>query len=134
MWLLFIATAADITLLYYRRHISAYRQIADRLSNGDDNQIRLRVESNCPFGLRLNIIDEIPFVFQRRDISFRLRLAAREAKTVVYSLRPTRRGVLRFRTHPRVRLVAAQPRGAPLHVRQAHGHEGLSILSHAPQV
>ena len=93
MWLLFIATAADIVLLYYRRHISAYRQIADRLSNGDDNQIRLRVESNCPFGLRLNIIDEIPFVFQRRDISFRLRLAAREAKTVVYSLRPTRREI-----------------------------------------
>lgn len=56
MWLLFIATVADIVLLYYRRHISAYRQIADRLSNGDDNQIRLRVESNCPFGLRLNIL------------------------------------------------------------------------------
>lgn len=35
MWLLFIATAADIVLLYYRQHISAYRQIADRLSNGE---------------------------------------------------------------------------------------------------
>lgn len=106
MWLLFIATAADIVLLYYRRHISAYRQIADRLSNGDDNQIRLRVESNCPFGLRLNIIDEIPFVFQRRDISFRLRLAAREAKTVVYSLRPTRRGVYGF---GHIRVFASSP-------------------------
>lgn len=106
MWLLFIATAADIVLIYYRRHISAYRQIADRLSNGDDNQIRLRVESNCPFGLRLNIIDEIPFVFQRRDISFRLRLAAREAKTVVYSLRPTRRGVYGF---GHIRVFASSP-------------------------
>lgn len=96
VWLLAAATVADIAALYWRRFVTASRQVSDRLSNGDDNEIRLRVESVCPFALKLSVIDETPFVFQRRDISFRLRLAPREGKTVVYCLRPTQRGVYGF--------------------------------------
>ena len=96
VWLLAAATVADIAALYWRRFVTASRQVSDRLSNGDDNEIRLRVESVCPFALKLSVIDETPFVFQRRDISFRLRLAPREGKMVVYNLRPTQRGVYGF--------------------------------------
>ena len=93
VWLLLAATIADIAILYSRRGIVASRQLADRLSNGDDNDIRLRVESSYPFALRLTVIDETPFVFQRRDVDFLLRLKPREGKTIVYKLRPTLRGV-----------------------------------------
>lgn len=96
VWLLLAATIADIAILYSRRGIVASRQLADRLSNGDDNDIRLRVESSYPFALRLTVIDETPFVFQRRDVNFLLRLKPREGKTIVYKLRPTQRGVYGF--------------------------------------
>ena len=96
VWLLLAVTAVDIALLYSRRAITASRQLADRLSNGDDNEIRLRVESTSPLALRLTVIDEAPFVFQRRDTDFRLRLKPREGKTIVYRLRPTQRGVYGF--------------------------------------
>lgn len=96
VWLLLSATIADIAILYSRRGIVASRQLADRLSNGDDNDIRLRVESSYPFALRLTVIDETPFVFQRRDVDFLLRLKPREGKTIVYKLRPTQRGVYGF--------------------------------------
>ncbi|WP_440426766.1 DUF58 domain-containing protein [Prevotella merdae] len=96
VWLLLAATIADIAILYSRRGIVASRQLADRLSNGDDNDIRLRVESSYPFALRLTVIDETPFVFQRRDVDFLLRLKPREGKTIVYKLRPTQRGVYGF--------------------------------------
>lgn len=96
VWLLLAATIADIAILYSRRGIVASRQLADRLSNGDDNDIRLRVESSYPFALRLTVIDETPFVFQRRDVDFLLRLKSREGKTIVYKLRPTQRGVYGF--------------------------------------
>ena len=45
-------------------------------------------------------------MFQRRDIVFRLRLAPREGKTVVYTLRPTHRGVYGF---GRIRVFATSP-------------------------
>lgn len=96
VWLLLAATIADIAILYSRRGIVASRQLADRLSNGDDNDIRLRVESSYPFALRLTVIDETPFVFQRRDVDFLLRLKPRDGKTIVYKLRPTQRGVYGF--------------------------------------
>ena len=107
-WLLLAATAADVALLYCRRRVTASRQMADRLSNGDDNDVRLRVESTSPLALRLTVIDEVPFVFQRRDINFRLRLKPREGKTIVYRLRPTRRGVYGF---GRIRVFARTPIG-----------------------
>lgn len=106
MWLLFVTTALDFILLYHKRPITASRQLANRLSNGDDNEIRIAVESSYPFGVRLSVVDEVPFVFQRRDISFMLRLHAHEAKTIVYRLRPTRRGVYGF---GRIRVFATSP-------------------------
>ena len=56
----------------------------------------IRVESSYPRPVSLEIIDEIPFIFQKRDIDFRVELRANEGKTVSYRLRPTRRGVYPF--------------------------------------
>lgn len=91
-----IAVAAETAMLWSRKGITAWRSCAARFSNDDDNEVSLRVESSYPFGVRLGVTDEIPFVFQRRDIDFRLELRAREGKTVSYMLRPTRRGVCGF--------------------------------------
>ena len=83
-------------LLYHERGIMARRTMADRFSNGDDNEVNIRVESIYSFPVLLHVIDEIPPVFQRRDIHFRLRLGMGEGKNIRYFLRPTERGEYDF--------------------------------------
>jgi uncharacterized protein (DUF58 family) len=90
------------------QQLLAFRQLPDRFSNGDENVVRIRVENNYRFPIRVEVIDEIPFVFQRRDVSFEAYIPQAEAKTIRYSLRPTRRGVYGF---GRVRVFVASPIG-----------------------
>ena len=99
---------ADIALLWTRRGITASRHCSSRFSNGDENPVSLQVENNYPFAVKLNIIDEIPHIFQRRDVNFSLRLKARENGTVDYTLRPTKRGVYGF---GHIRTFASSPIG-----------------------
>jgi len=99
---------ADIALLWTRRGITANRHCSSRFSNGDENPVSLQVENNYPFAVKLNIIDEIPHIFQRRDVNFSLRLKARENGTVDYTLRPTKRGVYGF---GQIRAFASSPIG-----------------------
>lgn len=86
----------DAFMLYRTQGIRASRQCADRFSNGDDNEVSLRVESGYPFATHLSVIDETPFIFQQRNIDFRLALKPGEAKSVKYTLHPTRRGEYGF--------------------------------------
>ncbi|SHE80269.1 Uncharacterized conserved protein, DUF58 family, contains vWF domain [Bacteroides faecichinchillae] len=94
--ILFLMALIDGFLLYSIHGIRAYRRCADRFSNGDNNEVNIRVESSYPRSVSLDIIDEIPFIFQKRDIDFKIKLQANEGRTIIYSLRPTRRGVYGF--------------------------------------
>ena len=98
----------DMALLYHRTGIQAWRMMSERFSNGDDNEVDIRVESQYPFSVRLQIIDEIPPIFQRRDVLFKLRLLRREGKKVRYALRPTVRGIYSF---GHIRVFAQSPLG-----------------------
>lgn len=96
LWLLVAAVALDVVLLYHRRAIVASRRMASRFSNGDDNEVTLSVASDYPFAVWLEVIDEIPHIFQRRDVLFGHRLAAHGACDIIYRLRPVKRGVYGF--------------------------------------
>lgn len=98
----------DIALLWTRRGITATRHCSSRFSNGDENPVSIQVENNYRFGGKLSIIDEIPHIFQRRDVNFSMRLKAGENGTVDYTLRPTRRGVYGF---GHIRAFASSPIG-----------------------
>lgn len=87
---------ADGYLLYRVQGIQASRQCADRFSNGDENEVSIRVESCYSHPVSLSVIDEVPFIFQQRDINFSLRLQNAEGKMITYRLRPTQRGVYSF--------------------------------------
>lgn len=98
-WLLFVVfvlSATDGYLLYRVKGIRAFRQCAGRFSNGDENEVRLRIENLYSSPVTVTVIDEIPFIFQKRDIDFRVKLQQAEGKTIDYHLRPTRRGVYTF--------------------------------------
>ncbi|GAB3034447.1 DUF58 domain-containing protein [Spirosoma pulveris] len=79
-----------------RPGIFARREVPDRLSNGDENPITIYLENQYTFAAHLEVIDEIPFQFQRRDVLFRARLNPRETRAIRYELRPTRRGEYSF--------------------------------------
>lgn len=96
LFVLLLVVLADVYSLYRIRGIHAFRQCADRFSNGDENEVSIRVESSYPHPVSLEIIDEIPFIFQKRDVDFQVKLGANEGKTVTYRLRPTHRGVYSF--------------------------------------
>lgn len=105
---LVILVFVELFLLYHERGMMASRTLSERFSNGDDNEVNIRVESIYSFPVRLEIIDEIPPVFQRRDVLFRLKLAMGEGKNIRYKLRPTERGVYSF---GHVRVFASTPIG-----------------------
>ena len=76
--------------------VFARRELPDRLSNGDQNPLTIYLENRYSFRADLDVIDEIPFQFQRRDVLFRARLNPRETRAIRYELRPTRRGEYSF--------------------------------------
>lgn len=92
-----LVTIIDIFVLYYSKTgIESGRELPDRLSNGDENTIRISLKNNYPVRVFLDIIDEIPFQFQKRDFLIQARMEVNENKQLEYTLRPTVRGEYSF--------------------------------------
>jgi uncharacterized protein (DUF58 family) len=92
-----LAFAADCLLLWNTKEgVDAVRRCAARFSNGDDNRVVIEVESRYRFAVHVDVTDEIPVIFQRRDVLFRTDLPAGAHKEIVYRLRPVKRGEYRF--------------------------------------
>ena len=83
-------------LFRIRNGFFARRDVPDRLSNGDENPLTIYLENRYAFRIDAEVIDEIPFQFQRRNVLFRARLGPRETGAIRYELRPTRRGEYSF--------------------------------------
>lgn len=108
-WVLVLLFAADLFLLYRtERGVFIRRDLPERLSNGDENEIKIYLENFYNFSVHTGIIDEIPFQFQKRDLWFNSKLNSREQKTITYTLRPTKRGEYHF---GKVRLYVKSPLG-----------------------
>jgi uncharacterized protein (DUF58 family) len=85
-----------VALFLNSKAVHAVRSHADRFSNGDENSIQIEAQNFYHFPVKLELIDEIPFTFQRRDILFRMSLAARGSGSHQYILRPVKRGDYEF--------------------------------------
>lgn len=87
----------DIVTVYrIKKGIIASRNCPDRLSNGDQNTISITVTNKYTFPARIKIVEEVPFQFQKRDLSFNMTLGAERSEVLYYDLRPTERGVYQF--------------------------------------
>lgn len=94
---LLLLVLIDLILLYRtKKGVFLRREVPERLSNGDDNELKIYLENFYAFPVNLGIIDEIPFQFQKRDVWFKTHLASREQKVITYLLRPTKRGEYDF--------------------------------------
>jgi uncharacterized protein (DUF58 family) len=87
----------DILMLYRtEKGVFAKRHAPERLSNSDDNELGIYIESWYTFNINIGIIDEIAFQFQKRDIWFKSQLKPQQRKIINYVLRPTKRGEYEF--------------------------------------
>ena len=92
-WALCLLFFLDCVLLFKSKHpIEAERQLPEKFSNSDDNALTVQIRNRYPFKIDLNIIDEIPVQFQKRDFHKELHIPAKEAKSFSYELRPVARG------------------------------------------
>jgi uncharacterized protein (DUF58 family) len=98
--LLLVLTAffiADYLFLFVLSKAPAAKRItADRFSNGDDNKVELQVKNNMLFTVAMEIVDELPEQFQKRDWKLKHRFKAGEQKNIIYNLRPVTRGGYNF--------------------------------------
>ncbi len=87
----------DGFLLFQKKEgIFSRREVADRLSNGDANPITIYIQNNYPFGANIEVIDEIPHQFQKRDVLFEAVVPSNQTQLLRYELRPTLRGEYSF--------------------------------------
>ena len=110
LFLLLLALVLTDLLLLFRvkKGIRGYRDTPEKLSNGDDNEVSIYLENFYPFTASLNVIDEIPHQFQRRDLNFELHIEAGKKKIIQYFIRPVKRGEYSFGT---VNVFANSPLG-----------------------
>ena len=95
--LLVIALVADLFFLFViNRKPFIERMIPERLSNGDENPVHLQIQNRYPFPVKLEVIDELPMQFQKRDFSIKLQLKPGENRLLNYHLRPVERGEYQF--------------------------------------
>lgn len=72
------------------------RECPNWLSNGDENTIKLTIQNLYDKAVSIEIIDEIPPEFQKRDFLIKADLKKGETKDFTYTLTPQRRGEYEF--------------------------------------
>lgn len=92
-----LAFVLDLVMLHWLEiPVLVRREVPNRLSNGDQNEIRLYVHNKLPVRIFVSIIDELPFQFQIRDFEIRTRIGGNAEKIFRYDLRPVSRGEYEF--------------------------------------
>lgn len=96
-FLLLAAFLTDLLLLFrVKRGLKGERLLAEKLSNGDENEISIYLENFYTIPVTLRVFDEIPHQFQRRNLEFNLSLQPGKTSIIKYQLRPVKRGEYSF--------------------------------------
>lgn len=85
-----------LILFLAKKGIEGSRITPEKLSNGDENSIRITIKNYYTFPISIKIIDEIPFQFQERNFEINRKLKASSQDEINYFLRPTERGEYYF--------------------------------------
>ncbi len=95
--LVFLAFMVDYLFLFNQKAgIQAQRILPEKMSNGDENSIKIDLKNNYPFSINAKIIDEIPFQFQKRDFLIERKLEKQKNVLLEYILEPKERGEYSF--------------------------------------
>jgi len=88
----------DVFFLYVagEKPLEVARIMANRFSNGDNNDIRIKLANNYRFPVTVILLEELPLQFQIRDFRKKVKLKGGEEQEVHYTLRPVERGEYHF--------------------------------------
>ena len=89
----------DTILIYHKgsnKKILGSRNLPERFSNGDTNKVQLFISNKFNFPVRVSVIDELPFQFQKRDFMEEFSLNPSQEKNFYYQVKPVTRGEYLF--------------------------------------
>lgn len=87
----------DLWLLYsVKEAFNASRSLANKLSNSDNNPVPIFLENNYKFKVDVEVLDELPFQFQKRDFIYSITLNPKSIHNFEYLVRPVERGEYYF--------------------------------------
>ena len=95
-YIFLIILIIDGILLFKQKGIKASRILPEKLSNGDENPIEIKIHNIYNFNVHLNLIDELPFQYQKRDFQIQTFIKKGADKKITYTLRPLKRGEYQF--------------------------------------
>lgn len=96
-WLFLAFCMWDIAVLFVGKgKVALIRDYPEKLSNGDENELSIIVQSYYPVKIGLRLLEEFPEQLQLREVDFAFPLKPRQEKRVLYNIRPTSRGLYTF--------------------------------------
>lgn len=92
-----LAVLADVVWLFNKSiALTATRKAPKLLSLGDENPITLTITNQARIALKVILVDELPYQFQKRNFQETFEIAGKEKKNITYLLCPTTRGAHHF--------------------------------------
>lgn len=100
-WILFtiigVLTLVDVLLLFRnQKGIEAQRLLPEKFSNSDVNEVPVSLLNHYVFKVGIQVIDELPVQFQKRDFNYNTFLKASQKYQFSYWVRPVERGEYYF--------------------------------------
>ncbi|WP_431158523.1 DUF58 domain-containing protein [Winogradskyella poriferorum] len=87
----------DLLLLYGPKNgIDARRLLPDKFSNSDNNPVPITISNKYGIKVFIDVIDELPVQFQKRDFLIKTTLIPNETYNFEYQVRPVDRGEYYF--------------------------------------
>ncbi len=90
--LLIIFVLDSILMFRFSNPINANRNLNNKLSNSDNNTVGIILENYYPFEVSLEVIDELPSQFQKRDFYLHRKLLPNSKVLLDYVVKPLERG------------------------------------------
>lgn len=96
LFLFALVGLGDFIALYKSHALEGQRFLPEKFSNSDENKVALSFKNRYGFPVYLEVIDEIPAQFQKRDFLKQAFIPAGNEVSLSYQLRPVERGEYQF--------------------------------------
>ena len=96
VWIVVLAVVViiltEMSMLYKTNALKGERILPEKFSNSDPNYVLLKLYNQHNFKVCIEVIDELPVQFQKRDFLMKAILNGNQTKTLTYDVRPVERG------------------------------------------
>lgn len=89
---LIILVLLEGSMLYSKNGLDGERVLPEKFSNSDLNEVSVLLINKYTFPIRVNVIDELPIQFQKRDFLRIVSIPGRDKNAFIYEVRPVERG------------------------------------------